>query len=256
MVKELMQIIKRQTKKQRAESTSPVLQGVTVGLSKDVVTELGQILGVDMIIRGRIIEYGYKDTGTLNPLYRGFIPVVIDTVKDTLYGATNAYGYDNDLEDIENILIGAGMGYGIGKQFTTSSTSHGSALSSGLITKKVSTSHTSNDDSGMEGAGIGAVSGWMASQHPKKAKRSAVVQVRLYAQDARTGEVLWSNRAEIEYTPNSNYAYADTHSKAMFDKAVKQSVAVLMNNFFNEADRMLGNAQKQGVKEENISTGN
>ncbi len=256
MVKELMQIIKRQTKKQRAESTSPVLQGVTVGLSKDVVTELGQILGVDMIIRGRIIEYGYKDIGTLNPLYRGFIPVVIDTVKDTLYGATNAYGYDNDLEDIENILIGAGMGYGIGKQFITSSTSHGSALSSGLITRKVGTSHTSNDDSGMEGAGIGAVSGWMASQHPKKAKRSAVVQVRLYAQDARTGEVLWSNRAEIEYTPNSNYAYADTHSKAMFDKAVKQSVAVLMNNFFNEADRMLGNAQKQGVKEENISTGN
>ena len=31
---------------------------------------------------------------------------------------------------------------------------------------------------------------WLAAQHPKKAKRSAVVQVRIYAQDAETGEIL------------------------------------------------------------------
>jgi hypothetical protein len=253
MVNELNRIINRQTKKQRIESYSPVIQGATVGLSKEVVTELGQMLGVDLIIRGRIIEYGYKDVGTLNPLYRGFVPVVIDAVKDTLFGATNSYGYDNDLEDIENILIGAGLGYGIGSQITSSSVSHGTARTGGLITREVSTSRRSTDDNALEGAGIGALSGWMASQHPKKAKRSAVVQVRLYAQDARTGDVLWSNRAEIEYTPCSNFAYADTHPKVMFDKAVKQGIKSLMENFFNDAQRTLAAGPKKCVREETLA---
>jgi hypothetical protein len=253
MVNELTRIINRQTKKQRAESYSPVIQGVTVGLSKDVITELGQMLGVDMIIRGRIIEYGYKDVGTLNPMYRGFVPVAIDAVKDTLFGATNSYGYDNDLEDIENILIGAGLGYGIGSQITSSSRSHGTARTGGLITREVSTSHRSTDNNALEGAGIGALSGWMASQHPKKAKRSAVVQVRIYAQDARTGDVLWSNRAEIEYTPCSNFAYSDTHPKVMFDKAVKQGIKSLMENFFNDAQRALAAGPKKCVREENLA---
>jgi hypothetical protein len=253
MVNELNRIINRQTKKQRIESYSPVIQGATVGLSKEVVTELGQMLGVDLIIRGRIIEYGYKDVGTLNPLYRGFVPVFIDAVKDTLFGATNSYGYDNDLEDIENILIGAGLGYGIGSQITSSSVSRGTARTGGIITREVGTSRRSTDDNALEGAGIGALSGWMASQHPKKAKRSAVVQVRIYAQDARTGDVLWSNRAEIEYTPCSNFAYADTHPKVMFDKAVKQGIKSLMENFFNDAQRTLAAGPKKCVREDNLA---
>jgi hypothetical protein len=186
-------------------------------------------------------------------MYRGFVPVAIDAVKDTLFGATNSYGYDNDLEDIENILIGAGLGYGIGSQITSSSMSHGTARTGGLITREVSTSRRSTDNNALEGAGIGALSGWMASQHPKKAKRSAVVQVRIYAQDARTGDVLWSNRAEIEYTPCSNFAYSDTHPKVMFDKAVKQGIKSLMENFFNDAQRALAAGPKKCVREENLA---
>ncbi|MEI6126308.1 MAG: hypothetical protein WCQ99_07100 [Pseudomonadota bacterium] len=220
-------------------SHTPVLQGATVGLTKEKIVEIAQILGVDMIIRGRIIDYGYKDVGTMNPLYRGFVPVAIDSVKDLLWGATNSYGYEDDLEDIENILIGGGLGYVIGNSIISRSTHHSSGISGGLISRRTSSEHSSTDDYGLQGAAIGAASGWLASQHPKKAKRSAVVQVRIYAQNAETGDVLWSNRVEIEYTPKSNFAYDETHPKAMFDKAVKEGVKALMDSFFAESQNAL-----------------
>jgi len=236
MATEIKKIVNMENqKKKKAVSQSPVIQGATVGLTREKVVEIAQILGVDLVIRGRIIDYGYKDIGTMNPLYRGVVPVVIDSVKDVFFGATNAYGYENDLENIENMLIGGGMGYLIGNSIIDRSSHSSSSLVGGIITRRGSGSHSSTDDYGTEGAIIGTASGWLASQHPKKAKRSAVVQIRIYAQNAETGDVLWSNRAAIEYTPKSNFAYADNHPKVMFDNAVKDGVKALMDSFFKEA---------------------
>jgi hypothetical protein len=246
MAKEIMQIIKREKrKKQPSLSKSPTLQGSTVGLTREKVVEIAQILGVDLVIRGRIIDYGFKDIGTMNPLYRGFVPVVIDSVKDLLFGTTGSYGYEDDLEDIESILMGSAIGYAIGNNIIDSSTSRSSHSTSGIISRRVTKRHTSHDDRALEGAGIGAVAGWMASQHPKKAKRSAVVQVRIYAQDGETGDVLWSNRSEIEYTPKSNFAYSETHPKVMFDKVVKESIKILMDNFFSEVQNVFTEKQQE-----------
>jgi len=237
MVHEIQKIVNIERRKEKpVVSSSPVIQGATVGLTREKVVEIAQMLGADMIIRGRIIDYGYKDVGTMNPLYRGFVPVTIDSVKDVLFGATNSYGYENDLENIENILIGGALGYAIGHSIIDRSSHSSSAISNGIISRRVSNSHSSTDDFGAEGALIGAGAGWLASQHPKKAKRSAVVQVRIYAQNAETGDVLWSNRVEIEYTPKSNFAYNETHPKEMFDTAVKEGVKSLMDSFFTEDD--------------------
>ena len=211
MADEIKKIVDLSGKNKKNLSATPVLQGATVGLTKEKITELGSRLGVDIIVRGRILNYGYKNIGTVNPLYRGFIPVVIDSVKDMMYGATNAYGYENDLENVENMAVGGSLGYAVGEKIQNGATY------------------------GAPGLAIGAASGWMASQHPKKAKRMAVVQVRLYAQNATNGEVLWTNRAEIEYTPKSNFAYNETHPKTMFDNAVKSGIKQLMDDFFKEA---------------------
>jgi hypothetical protein len=223
MIDEILRLIDFTGKnKKMASPASPVVQGATVGLSKEKIIELGDKLGVDIIIRGRIIDYGYKDIGTLNPLYRGVIPVVLDSVKDTLYGSTNAYGYENDLENVENMAVGGALGYGIGEKIKN------------------------GDTYGAPGLAIGTFSGWMASQHPKKAKRSAVVQVRLYAQNALNGDVLWTNRAEIEYTPKSNFAYDETHAKTMFDNAVKSGIKQIMDDFFKEAETYSTKAPAEG----------
>ncbi len=253
MTDEIISVIKREKrKKKRQKSKSPVLQGATVGLSREKVIDVAQILDADLIIRGRILDYGLKDVGTLNPFYRGFVPVAIDSVKDLFFGATDSYGYENDLEDIENIMISAAMGYMIGHNVVSTSTSSHSAITQGLVSRNVSIKDRSHDTNEIEGAGVGAAAGWLASQHPKKAKRSAVVQVRIYAQDGETGDVLWSNRAEIEYTPHSNFSYNDTHPKTMFDKAVKESIKVLMDSFFADAESvmtrsMTTQAQKEGA---------
>ena len=61
------------------------------------------------------------------------------------------------------------------------------------------------------------------------AKKSSVLQIRLYAQDAKTGDLLWSNRAEVEYYPLYTRDY-----KAIFDLLVKQSVKELMQDLFDE----------------------
>ncbi len=245
MVSEIMDVIKLKNKnKDTGDSKSPVIQGATVGLTKEKVAEIADALNADLVIRGRIIEYGYKDIGTLNPLYRGFIPVVLDSAKDLLFGATGSYGYEQDLENIENILVGAAAGYAIGNNIVDSSSSYHSGISSGLVSRRVGSRHTSHDDHALEGAGIGAAAGWLASQHPKKAKRSAVVQVRIYAQDGKSGNVLWSNRAEIEYTPKSNFAYENTHPKVMFDKAIEQGIEQLMGNFFTDAETVFSDIEE------------
>jgi hypothetical protein len=254
MTNEIRKIVNFDNKKKKQQvSQSPLIQGATVGLTKEKIVELAQILGVDLVIRGRIIDYGFKDVGTMNPLYRGFVPVVIDSVKDLFFGATGSYGYENDLDTVEDILIGSAIGYAIGNSMIDRTTHHSSGITNGLISRRVSNSHSSTDDYGVEGAAIGAASGWLTSNHPKKAKRSAVVQVRIYAQNAETGDVLWSNRVEIEYTPKSNFAHEDNHPKVMFDKAVKEGVKALMDSFFIEAKSVIDNknepvqTQKEGA---------
>jgi hypothetical protein len=45
--------------------------------------------------------------------------------------------------------------------------------------------------------------------------------------------MVWTNRTEIEYTPNSRKAYHSKHPKVMFDAAVKKGIDELMGNFFS-----------------------
>ena len=141
---------------------SPVLQGATVGLTKDKIIEIGQILDADIIFRGRIIDYGFKDVETNSLAYRG-IGAVIGQFFVNMFSSSKEYNQADR----------------------------------------------------------------------KNAKRSAVVQIRIYAQDTSTGDMVWTNRTEIEYTPNSRKDYDSKHPKVMFDAAVKKGVNELMGSFFS-----------------------
>ena len=102
-------------------SSEPVLQGVTGGLSKEKIIELGRALDVDLIVRGRILEFGY------NP------------VRPT----------------------------------------------------------------------------------------SSVVQLRVYAQDAKSGDLFWSNRGEFEVAHSADH-------RALFERATREVIDALMLDFFGE----------------------
>jgi hypothetical protein len=109
-------------------SSEPLLQGVTGGLSKEKVIELGRLLDVDLIMRGRILEYGVQPSRSA----------------------------------------------------------------------------------------------------------SSVVQVRLYAQDAKSGELFWSNRAEFEITHPHGLETPRGQQKALFDRATRELIDALMADFFGE----------------------
>jgi hypothetical protein len=63
---------------------------------------------------------------------------------------------------------------------------------------------------------------------------TAVVQLRVYAQEARTGEVFWSNRAEVEVRDTAVLRWSPADLKALFDSATQEVVQTLMADFFGE----------------------
>jgi hypothetical protein len=110
-------------------SNEPLLQGVTGGLSKEKIIELGRRLDVDLIVRGRILEYGFN-------------PARPD---------------------------------------------------------------------------------------------SSVVQLRVYAQDAKSGELFWSNRSEFEVIFwQGLFDWTSADPRALFDSATREVVDALMADFFGE----------------------
>ena len=109
-------------------ASEPYLQGVTDGLPRDKVVELGRVLDVDLIIRGRILESGFTPS---NP-------------------------------------------------------------------------------------------------------RSSVVQIRIYAQDAKSGDLFWSNRAEFEVRPGGSWFSPAPDPKTLYERAVREVINVLMADFFGE----------------------
>lgn len=253
MANEVVSILDVQQDKQKVKkSTSPVLQGATVGLTKEKVVELAQALDVDLIIRGRILDYGIKETASMSPYNSGFVTVIFRGTRDLLLGGKGSYdsgaekvrrgvvpsvfgdarsymwggtdyrNYESDLDDIDNLAFGAAPGL---------------ALSSGST------------------ALLGAGAGYIIGNQPERSKRSAVVQVRIYAQNGATGEVLWSNRAEIEFTPANNFDNKNTHPRVMYDNAVREGIKSLMDGFFLEAEGVFSESgqkeaapvQKQGT---------
>ncbi len=161
MQEELRKIIGESTEATDNQA-SPVLQGATVGLTKEKIIEIGQILAADIIFRGRILDYGFKDVETNDLAYRG-IGEIIGQFFVNMFSSSKEYNQADR----------------------------------------------------------------------KNAKRSAVVQIRIYAQDTSTGDMVWTNRTEIEYTPKSRKDYNSKHPKVMFDAAVKKGIDELMGNFFS-----------------------
>ena len=165
------------------------------GLSPDQVTALAASLGVDAVVRGRILEYGLKKTPTLDPAYglgilsriaMGLDWLLIDWKDDGDFAA------EEPREELRGEI----------------------------------------DD--FRFSNFGPV-GWMGG--PATYKSSAIVQVRIYVQDGRTGEVLWTNRAEVETTPFSIFHFDDQHLKNLFDEATHKAVTDAMQSFFYSRTR-------------------
>jgi hypothetical protein len=65
----------------------------------------------------------------------------------------------------------------------------------------------------------------------------ALVQLRIWVQDSATGEVVWTNRAEVKVAPQT--VYGDKRSKEMFNTAVNRATTLLVDDFWNKTKAIM-----------------
>ena len=73
----------------------------------------------------------------------------------------------------------------------------------------------------------GAVLGDMSYNSGKV--EQAVVQMRIWVQEAATGNLVWTNRIRVAVSPES--VYADQQYDALFNSAIEKGVSELVDNF-------------------------
>jgi hypothetical protein len=79
--------------------------------------------------------------------------------------------------------------------------------------------------------GIGAGLGHMAHNTGKIPQ--AVVQLRIWVQDAYTGNVVWTNRVDVKVSPQT--VLADYQYDALFEGATEKAVSTLIDDFARKA---------------------
>ena len=176
-----------------------------VAMDRETLQDLGSAFGADYVIRGRIIEFGTDQQDTFNPIRTGLIPFVFKSTLRTGFGVAETETYDFIEVDKDEI-----KDYDIVRDWFWG----GGAFVTGLIGEKQ-----------------GQVPG-------------ATVQIRLLVQDARTGNVLWLNRAETCTIPRT--AYADPDTNQLIKKSIEQAVNSLVSDFASaEASGRLATSVKK-----------
>lgn len=187
----------------------------TLGLDPAEVTQLGQNFAADYVVRGSIIQYKSRQDPSWAPWKKGVIPFVTGVTSQIAFGQASSDTYDN----LGNIVTGGTIGaiYGHHSNNWPFNTKNKSIL--GI------TGHQAGNTIvwGAIGSGLGDVAN-NAGDIPQ-----AVVQLRMYVQDAYNGEVVWANRVDVKVSPQS--VLADYQYDSLFEEATEQAIKVLMDDF-------------------------
>jgi len=203
------------------------------GLNKMTIAKMGRRFNADYIVRGRIIEYDLQKEHTWDLRKKGILPFIMGGTTQLAFGFAETEEYDN----LNNIalwgLAGSIIGYNAGTPFDDE-TSKSTVSGSDIITK------SSGDDNadfwnsvtwGMVGAGAAHLVNH-SGETPE-----AIVQLRVWVQDSATGEVIWTNRAEVKVAPES--IYGDKRSSEMFKTAVNRATTLLVDDFWNKTKAIM-----------------
>ena len=203
------------------------------GLNKKTISKLGRRFNADYIIRGRIIEYNLQKEHTWSMRKKGVLPFIMRGTSQAAFGFAETKEYD----DLNNIalwgLAGAIIGYNAGTPFTPESNI---TTTAGSVTTSVSTGDSNGQfwnsvTWGLVGAGAAHLVN-KSGDTPE-----AIVHLRIWVQDSATGEVVWTNRAEVKVAPES--IYGDKRSSEMFKTAVNKATTLLVDDFWNKTKAIM-----------------
>ncbi len=179
-----------------------------LALDGETLKELGDHFGVDYIIRGRIIEFRTGQVDTFDPLEIGLLPFIFKSGQRTIFGIAESDTYEAIDQAVVGALFGALVGDGLDTPYNVLDTD------------------SYEDYNALVWGSVGAMTAYLANKGGRVSE--ATVQLRALAQDARTGEIIWLNRAEVSVLPKSAYAAHDY--LGLFKEAIRQATKSLVDN--------------------------
>ena len=192
------------------------------GLDKMSIAKLGRRFNADYIVRGRIIEYNLQKEHTWNLRKKGILPFIMGGTTQAAFGFAESKDYDN----LNNIALWGLAGAILGYNLDTPVDSNSGVLNAGDYPDAWNSVIW-----GLGGAGLAHLANH-SGETPE-----ALVQLRVWVQDSATGEVVWTNRAEVKVAPES--VYGDKRSKEMFKTAVNRATTLLVDDFWNKTKAIM-----------------
>jgi len=204
-------IIKGYILEQEAEGSNKSISAPgTHGLDESTVAQIGRRFNADYIVRGRILEYKTREDPTWEPWKKGLLPFLLQGTSRIAVGVAGSDTYDRYGQMTAGAAWGALIGYDTVWPFDGNTLFGASSATSNAI---------------FWGA-AGAALGDMTSNSKTE---QAVVQMRIWVQEAATGNLVWTNRIQVAVSPES--VYADQQYDALFNSAIEKSVSTLIDNF-------------------------
>lgn len=192
----------------------------THGLTEQTVAKIGRKFNADYIVRGRILEFKTRQEHTWAPWKRGILPFISGTTSQVAFGFADTDQYDTWNNMIAGGIWGGIIGNNAGGPWDP--TDGGSEI--------LGISGGSDANTILWGA-VGALAGREAKNSGKVDQ--AVVQMRIWVQEAATGNVVWTNRVDVKVSPES--VLADKQYDALFNQAIEKGVTTLIDNFISTA---------------------
>jgi len=182
-------------------------------LTPQTVAKIGRHFNADYIMRGRILEYKTRQEATWAPWKKGLLPFVNGGTNRILHGFASSEEYDAENESITGMLIFGTLAY-----------------------NNADWPWDSNEDVlGRDGQTANTIL-WasVGNEVGKISKRSgaipqATVQMRIWVQEASTGNVVWTNRVRVLVSPET--VMADNQYDTLFNLAIDKGVNSLLDHF-------------------------
>lgn len=192
----------------------------THGLTQQEIVKIGRHFNADYIVRGRIVEYKTRQDPSWNPMKKGWLTFITGSTSKLTFGNASTDKYDMYGSMITGAFWGGLLGSGLDWPWDPSEADQTILGISG-----------SRDANTIFWGGTGGALGKLG--HKSGDIPEAVVQLRMWVQDAYTGDVVWTNRVDVKVSPES--VLADHQYDSLFESATEKAIGTLVSNFVTKS---------------------
>lgn len=183
----------------------------THGLTEKTIRKIGRRFNADYVIRGRILEYKTRQDPSWAPWKKGILPFVVGGTSRIAYGFAGSDQYDEWNQMSAGATYGSLIGYETYWPFDDKTLFGASSATSNAIFW------------GLAGTGLAKFAANSGDID------QAVVQMRIWVQEAATGNLVWTNRIRVMVSPES--VFSDNQYDTLFNSAIEKAVTSLIDNF-------------------------